>query len=246
MRCGAAAVSISLFVDIVIKEGLGEFLSSRAPAASCPCSPSLFPPGSGQNTGQMDWLAAFGSFPLLLLHPAPQRFASLLLGLAPYPSRPFTPLRCSSPLHDDPLFIPYATLHYPSCAPIVVPYPLPLAPPFDLSFSVPRASPILCICICISSYIYIYVCVCVFVYISVFLFLYKLPHRLPSRLRQNSSQNEPLTLEENVYTKSTFSLDQRKIEEMENRNDLTILLAYLVAFSDNNIVKKIVKKVKSV
>lgn len=51
-RSGAAAVSISLFAGIVIKEGLGKFLSSRA----LPLSPSLPPsnPSAVQNIGQMD------------------------------------------------------------------------------------------------------------------------------------------------------------------------------------------------
>lgn len=49
---GAAAVSISLFAGIVIKEGLGKFLSPRA----LPLSPSLPPsnPSAVQNIGQMD------------------------------------------------------------------------------------------------------------------------------------------------------------------------------------------------
>lgn len=48
----AAAVSISLFAGIVIKEGLGKFLSPRA----LPLSPSLPPsnPSAVQNIGQMD------------------------------------------------------------------------------------------------------------------------------------------------------------------------------------------------
>lgn len=46
-----AAVSISLFVGIVIKEGLGEFLS---PCRALPLPSSFSRPPLGQNTGQMD------------------------------------------------------------------------------------------------------------------------------------------------------------------------------------------------
>lgn len=131
---GATAVSISLFAGIVIKEGLGEFLSPRRATPS-----SLLRSSSDKTPGR--WTdSPFESFPSSLsciLRASLQLLrSSALFSLSFASFYPTSPQQRSPLTHPALLFILCATLHHRSCAPII---------PYLLFLISSHAFPTLCI-----------------------------------------------------------------------------------------------------
>lgn len=139
---GATAVSISLFAGIVIKEGLGEFLSPRrAP----PLRPSTPPP---RTKHRADGLTRRSNLSLLPFS-YPSRFStgSVPRPCSPYPSRPFTLLRHSSaapPKHARFSFLHFVPLCTTARARLFVPCPQ-FYPPFPLALSLFHVFLVVCV-----------------------------------------------------------------------------------------------------
>lgn len=96
-------------------------MSPRALPLSPSLPPSLQPFSCTKH--RADGLTRRSNLSLSPFSSSPRALLELLLSLVPYPSRPFTPrFATAAPYTPVPLFIPCATLHHHSCAP-VVPWP---------------------------------------------------------------------------------------------------------------------------